>query len=133
MNSRNKFALALAAVPLLAVGKGDIAREVKDPVEISRIVHGVPAFRADLGARLSAGGMGVSGIYIRPITREDVAEDPMHVAPGDVEIHIYTTGDPDAGGCRILGNPTILKRGNRYIAEDRTGWWLLKGNCDYPG
>jgi hypothetical protein len=55
----------------------------------------------------------------------------MNFAPGDVMIHIFTTGTPDAQGCRILGSPYLIKRGKKYIPQDHTGYWLLTGRCDF--
>lgn len=107
-------------------------RTVKDPVELSKILHSIRAYQGDLGSRLSAGGMGVEFIMIHKLTNEDIAEDPLQFAPGDVELRIRTTGDPDAEGCRILGSPTLIKRGHRYIPQDRTGVWLLTGKCALP-
>jgi hypothetical protein len=108
-------------------------RTVKDPVELSKILHSIPTYQGDLGSRLSAGRMGVEFIMIHRLTKEDIAEDPLHFAAGDVELRIGTTGEPDTAGCRILGSPTLIKRGNHYIPQDRTGVWLLTGKCTLPG
>ncbi|MEX3917856.1 hypothetical protein AB4Y43_16690 [Paraburkholderia sp. BR10872] len=105
---------------------------VSDPIGISKIVHSIPTFGGDLGSRLAAANMSVESIVIHKLTKDDVAEDPMHVAIGDVEYQIATKGEPQAGGCKILGSPTIIKRGHRYLPEDRTGMWLLTGKCTVP-
>jgi len=105
---------------------------VSDSVGISKIVHSIPAYEGDLGSRLAASNMSVESIVIHKLTKEDVAEDPMHVAMGDVQYQIVTKGEPDAGGCKILGSPTIIKRGHRYLPQDRTGMWLLTGKCSVP-
>jgi hypothetical protein len=128
----NKLGAALVAVALPLVANAKADQEIHDPVGISKVIHSIPTFRGDLGGSLIEGGMNVSAIRIHSITKEDVAEDPLHVAPGDVEIKVYTS-DPQVEGCRILGSPSFLKRGKKYIPEDRTGWWLLKGNCNWPG
>ncbi len=55
----------------------------------------------------------------------------MNFAPREVMVHIFTTGTLDAQGGRILGSPYLIKRGKKYIPQDRTGYWLLTGRCDY--
>jgi hypothetical protein len=124
------FTFIVAALPLLADAKED--QDISDAIGISKLVHSIPAFQGDLGGRLVAGGMGVESIRMHTLTKEDVAEDPLRFAPGDSEIHIFTSGVPDAAGCRILGSPTLIKRGKRYIPQDRTGVWLLTGKCALP-
>lgn len=121
--------VALVSAPVLAQED----RVVRDPVEVSKIVHSIRAFQGDLGSRLSAGGMGVESIRLHKMTREDVAEDPLHLALGDMELRVVTSGEPSAAGCKILGSPTFIKRGGRYMPQDRTGVWLLTGKCALPG
>ncbi len=120
--------VAFVAMPAVA----QVDRTVSDPAGVSKLVHSIQAFHGDLGSRLSAGGMSVESVRMHKITRDDIAEDPLHFAPGDVEISVSTKGDPDADGCKILGSPTFIKRGNRYIPQDRTGVWLLTGKCALP-
>lgn len=105
-------------------------RTVSDPIELSKLLHSIPAYRGDLGSRFTAGGMTVRSVWINKLTRDDVAEDPQSYALGDIELH-FVTDKPDVPDCRILGSPVILKRGRHYIAQDRTGRWLLTGKCDF--
>ena len=119
-----------AALPMIADAKSD--QVISDPVGVSKIVHSIPTFQGDLGGRLAAGGMGVESIRLHALTKDDVAEDPLRFAPGDVELRVFTSGEPDAGGCKILGSPMFIKRGSRYIPQDRTGVWLLTGKCALP-
>jgi hypothetical protein len=123
------IALALLATPAFA----DHDRTITDAVGISKMLHAIPALDGDIASRLSAGGTTVQSIRVHPITREDVEDDPLHVAPGDFEIHIFTPGEPDVSDCNIAGSPTLIKRGKRYIPQDRTGVWLLTGRCALPG
>jgi hypothetical protein len=128
--SRTAVAAIAASVLVPAVAQTD--RTVSDPLEVSKIVHAIPAFRGDLGSRLSAGGMSVESVLVHKLTKEDILEDPLRFAHGDVEYRVYTKGEPDASGCRILGSPTFIKRGSRYLPQDRTGVWLLTGKCALP-
>ncbi|TCG04919.1 hypothetical protein BZM27_37475 [Paraburkholderia steynii] len=123
--------LIMLAVPLLASAKAVSDQDIKDPLAISKLVHSIPAFQGDLGSRFTAGGMRVESVWIHTLLKEDVAEDPMNLALGDSMIHFYTSGTPDAAGCRILGSPNLIKRGKKYIPQDRTGYWLLTGRCDF--
>ncbi|MFX1670840.1 hypothetical protein PWR63_00775 [Paraburkholderia sp. A2WS-5] len=125
-------ALILTLLSVVSGAEAQSFSGVNDPIGISKIVHSIPAYEGDLGSRLAAGNMSVESIVIHKLTKEDVAEDPMHVALGDVEYQITTKGEPQAAGCKILGSPTIIKRGHRYLAEDRTGMWLLTGKCTVP-
>jgi len=119
-------------LPLTCAARTEGDQWIKDSVGIAKILHSVPAFRGDLGSRLAAGAMGVEGIRLHKMTREDIAEDPLHWSLGDVELHILTTGEPEAAGCKILGSPRIIKRGKRYFPQDRTSMWLLTGKCALP-
>jgi hypothetical protein len=133
-NTHSIIRSAVAAVAVVvvapAIAQGD--RTVSDPLEVSKIVHAVPAFRGDLGSRLSAGGMSVESISVHNLTKEDISEDPLRFARGDIEYRVFTKGEPNADGCRILGSPTFIKRGSRYLPQDRTGVWLLTGKCALP-
>lgn len=119
---------AIAAMTSAAVAQQD--RTVRDPIELSKLLHSIPAYRGDLGSRFTAGGMTVESVWIHKMTRDDVVEDPQRYALGDIELHFFTD-KPDVPDCRILGSPVILKRGRHYIAQDRTGGWLLTGKCDF--
>lgn len=115
---------------LCATAAAQNDRTISDPIELSKLLHSIPAYRSDLASRLTAGGMTVNSVWINRLTRDDVAEDPQRYALGDIELHFFTD-KPDVRDCRILGSPVILKRGRRYIAQDRTGGWLLTGKCDF--
>lgn len=119
---------ATVATTSVAIAQQD--RTVSDPIELSKLLHSIPAYRGDLGSRFTAGGMTVKSVWTHKLTRDDVAEDPQRFALGDVELH-FDTDAPDVPDCRILGSPVILKRGRHYIAQDRTGGWLLTGKCDF--
>ncbi|AUT62865.1 hypothetical protein [Paraburkholderia terrae] len=133
MNQRYAVVVGFVAlaISLSANAKAAAEQTIKDPISISKFVHSIPAYRGDLGSRLSDAGMGVESIWVQPLTKEQVAEDPMNFAPGDVVIHVFTTGTPNAQGCRVLGSPYLIKRGKKYITQDRTGYWLLTGRCDF--
>jgi hypothetical protein len=105
---------------------------IKDPLEISKVLHAIPAISGDLGSRLQTAGLKVTAISIGRITKGDVAENPKHWALGDIELQILTEGDPIADGCRIMGSPTLIKRRGKYLPQDRTGVWLLTGHCALP-
>lgn len=105
---------------------------MQDPVQISSFLHAIPAKESDLAARLSSIGVTVDSIMIHKLTRGDVAEDPLHLARGDTQISILTRGVPDIPECQMLGDPTFIKRGHKYIPQDRTGVWLFTGRCALP-
>lgn len=129
---RSTFAAAIAASVVIPASAQN-ERTITNPVEISKFVHSVPTFHGDLGSRLLAGGMSVESVRIAKLTKDDIADDPLRFAPGDIEVRVFTKGEPNAGGCTILGSPTFIKRGTRYLPQDRTGVWLLTGKCALPG
>lgn len=130
---RNKLAQTLVLAVTVAMTSAAVAqqdRTISDPIELSKLLHSIPAYRSDLGGRFTVGGMTVKSVWMHKLTRDDVAEDPQRYALGDMELHLRTD-KPDVPDCRILGSPVILKRGRHYIAQDRTGGWLLTGKCDF--
>ena len=66
-------------------------RTVRDPIELSKLLHSIPAYRSDLGSRFTAGGMAVTSVWINKLTQDDVAEDPQRYAFGDIELHFSRT------------------------------------------
>lgn len=129
MRKSLQFAVLLLSAPLANAATDRI---IRDPVAISSFLHSIPAHRGDLASRIAAAGLTVEAVTIHKMTREDVAEDPLHIKLGDSEIHVLTKGHPDAGACRILGSPDIIQRGSMYLPQDRTGVWLLTGRCALP-
>ena len=105
---------------------------LNDPAAIAKMLHSIPAIGGDLGSRFGAGAMLVEAIRIHKLTRQDAADDPGHRAAGDIEMMFLTKGDPSAPGCTIMGSPTIIKRNERYLPQDRTSIWLLTGKCAAP-
>lgn len=83
MNRKTWVAGLLLVVPLLSNAKTSGDQDMKDPLAISKVVHSIPAYQGDLGSRFATGGMGVDSVWIHVLTKEDVAEDPMHFATGD--------------------------------------------------
>jgi len=110
--------------------RADQAIEV--PAKISEYLHAIPAGESDLATRLADIGVTVNAVIVHRLTHEDVAEDPTRLAPGDTEISILTSGDADVPGCQLLGQPTFIRRGHRYLPRDRTGVWLVTGRCALP-
>ena len=107
-------------------------KTVSDPVQISTILHAIPAIGGDLGSRLDSAGLRVTAINIDPISKDDVADDPQRWALGDVQVSIFTEGQPLTDGCDVLGSPTFIKRRGKYLPQDRTGVWLTTGKCALP-
>jgi len=126
---RVAFVFLFGMLPCMAQAKNTL---LSDPVKISQILHSIPAFKGDLGSRLASAGLHVTQIDIDPVSKQDVADDPEQWALGDVEIHVYTDSEPLSGDCQILGSPTFIKRHGKYLPQDRTGVWLLTGNCALP-
>lgn len=120
----------LAAVPLSATYGED--KWITDPQQISEVLHSMPAVGGDVGSRLKAAGLTVTSIGMGRITKDDVADDPGTWALGDVEVQVLTDGEPQTGGCQVLGSPTFIKRHGRYLPQDRTGVWLTTGRCALP-
>lgn len=108
------------------------AKWISDPLQISKILHAIPAIHGDLGSRLASAGLRVTSISLDPITKDDVSDDPERWAIGDVEVRLVTEGEPQADDCQILGQPSFIKRHGKYMPEDRTGVWLLTGRCELP-
>jgi len=124
-------AVLSVAVVCSAAAKAE-PKTVSDPVQISKILHAIPALGGDLGSRLDSAGMRVTAIHIDPISKNDVADDPLHWTLGDVQISIFTDGQPLTNGCDVLGSPTFIKRHGKYLPQDRTGVWLITGKCALP-
>lgn len=123
---------ATLGVLFSSAASADDVKLIKDNVGIAKILHSIPAIKGDLGNRLAGAGLTVTGIMVRKISRDDVAEDPLHVTLGDVEYTVYTTGEAMNPPCPVLGSPELIKRGHRAIPETRTAAWLLTGTCDLP-
>lgn len=107
-------------------------KTVSDPIQISKILHAIPTFGGDLGSRLDSAGLRVTAINIDPISKDDVADDPQRWALGDIQVSIFTDGQPLTDGCDVLGSPTFIKRHGKYLPQDRTGVWLTTGKCALP-
>jgi len=123
---------AMACVLFSSVASAGDVKLIEDNVGISKILHSIPTIKGDMGNRIAGSGLNVSGIMVRKISRDDVAEDPLHVTLGDEELTIYTKGEAENPPCTVLGTAQIIKRGRRYIPETRTAAWLLTGTCDLP-
>lgn len=106
-------------------------RNIKGQADIAKFLHTIPTPDGDMASSLARNGLTASVIRLHTMTKKDAAEDAAHLQPGDLEIKLWTN-TPDVPACPIAGSPAIIKRGARYIPQDRTGMWLLKGQCALP-
>lgn len=106
-------------------------RNIKGQAEIASFLQTIPTPDGNMASSLARNGLTVSGIRLHTMSKKDAAEDAAHLQPGDLEIKLWTN-TPEVPACPIAGSPAIIKRGARYIPQDRTGMWLLKGQCALP-
>lgn len=105
---------------------------IRDPEEVGRLLRSVSTVQGDLATRFYKAGMTIEGIRIHRLTRSEAAENPKRLSAGDVEWSVMTSGKPITPGCTVLGSPVFTKRGLRILPQDRTGVWLLTGECALP-
>lgn len=129
----------IAAVTLLAVihcTAGADPKWVESQDEIEKIISGIPVTDKDfgyrhIGERMKNIGMKISSVRVDRVGKED-AEPPTYIA-GDQIIDIRTNRPNDVvkALCPILGNPSYVKRGKKYIPQNRTAYWLMTNRCDF--
>lgn len=113
--------------------------QVTNKEEINKILSTIPVTDKDmnyqnLGERLSNIGMTVSDILVYKIkVKSDIESNEERI--GDVFIQIHTSNPSEVltqHYCNMLGSPTYLKRGGRFIPQDRTAVWLMTSKCELP-
>lgn len=113
--------------------------QVLNKTEINKILSQIPVtdnamnYR-NIGERLANIGMTVNSIMIYKISKKSDIESNEDKL-GDVVFQIYTSNPSSVittNYCDILGSPTYLKRGGRYIPQDRTAVWLMTSKCKLP-
>ena len=113
--------------------------QITSKTEINKILQQIPVTDKEMNyrniaERLDNIGMTVSSIMVYKITKKSDIESKEDKL-GDVNFQIFTSNPSlvlTTHYCNMLGLPTYLKRGGRYIPQDRTAVWLMTSKCALP-
>ena len=135
-----KVLIIILGLPFLAsTSFAATPEQVTNKTEINKILSQIPVTDKDMnyqniGERLVNIGMTVSSIIIYKIAKKsDLESNEDRI--GDTIFQIYTSNPSSVlttNYCNMLGSPTYLKRGGRYIPRDRTAVWLMTSKCKLP-
>lgn len=113
--------------------------QVTDKAEVDRILSQIPVtdramnYRS-VGERLANIGMVANSVIVSKIIKKSDIETPEDRI-GDV-IYQISTSTPSSvltkNYCNMLGSPSYLKRGGKFIPQDRTAVWLMTSKCELP-
>lgn len=132
-----KGALLALLVGVGAAAAGD--RTVKDPAEIQKILRTVPFadrfMYANLAERLPNLGLKVDRVDIGTLTADDVSLSRGLYKRGDVQ-YVFSMNEPNEvvkALCPIWSRFTLIKRGGKWLPDDRTSNFLISGyKCKAP-
>jgi len=132
----------IAVLAMVFWGAVSIAAEpiqITSKAEITKILSSIPVTDREMnykniGERLANVGMTANSIMVYKILlKGDIESDGDRI--GDV-IYQISTSNPSAvltqNYCNMLGSPTYVKRGSKYIPQDRTANWLMTSKCQLP-
>lgn len=98
---------------------------VVDPLKIKKILSQIPLDKSfkygSLADRITNVGLTVDSIRSEPLTKNDIQISIDTNAPNSAVRAI----------CPIAGSPVYIKRGNKYIPQNRTAYWLMTNRCDF--
>lgn len=112
------------------------AKTITEKSEIEKIIAPIPIAYKDfnyknIGERIQNIGMKIDSVRLDRVGERD-AEPPYYKA-GDLVIQIRTS-TPNSivkALCPITGNPEYIKRGEKYIPNNLTAYWLMNNRCDF--
>lgn len=129
------YFLSIALI-LMSDAYGTEPTVVENREEINKILSQIPVTDKEMnykniGERLANVGMEVRSIMVYKIAhKNDIETD--HDRIGDV-IYQINTSNPSTiltqNYCDMLGSPSYVKRGNRFIPQTRTAIWLMTSKC----
>jgi len=134
--SHLKFGIVASAMLLLFAAPAVAANDqvVTSKEAIDRILHLIPSKDKmmpykTLADRLPNLGLTVTQILYGTLERDEVASSQGLYRIGDV-LYDFSTNEPNdvvKRICPILSGFSLVKRGNRWIPNDRTSNFLLNG------
>ena len=112
---------------------------ISDAIGINKILSKIPVTDKEMnynniGERLANIGMSVSSVIVYKVLKKSDLESKTDRI-GDVFYRITTSNPSEVLTkyyCDMMGSPTYLKRGGRYIPQDRTAVWLMTSKCELP-
>lgn len=112
---------------------------ITDAAGINKILSKIPVTDKEMnynniGERLTNIGMSVSSIIVYKVLQKSDLESKTDRV-GDIFYRITTSNPSEVLTkyyCDMMGSPTYLKRGGRYIPQDRTAVWLMTNKCELP-
>ena len=134
------FRCAVLASVIAAAGVATAAdRTIKDPGEIQKILGTVPfsdkTMYPSLAERLPNLGLRVDRVDVGTLTADDVSLSQGLYRRGDVQ-YVFSTNEPNEVVrklCPILSRFTLIRRGGKWLPDDRTSNFLTSGyKCAAP-
>jgi hypothetical protein len=126
-------AIVLASLHCLAISE---PKRLTSQADIEKLIGTIPVTDKsfgykNIGERMENIGMKIEIVRVDQIRKEN-AEPPTFIA-GDQYIEIFTSNPSEIVRkiCPILGSPTYIKRGKKYIPYNRTAYWLMTNRCDF--
>ena len=112
---------------------------ISDAVGINKVLSKIPVTDKEMnynniGERLTNIGMSVSSVIVYKVLKKIDLESKTDRI-GDVFYRITTSNPSEVLNkyyCDMMRSPTYLKRGGRYIPQDRTAVWLMTSKCELP-
>lgn len=127
-----------AATPSCAKAKPEDHRSTKatSASQIEAILKAIqaPAGGQNLDERLASLNIRARQVTYGPVTLDDVCTSDGIFKMGDVYYQFITTGPGEAvtRQCPIAELFSLVKRGRRWLPQDRTGNYLINGICKAP-
>lgn len=114
-------------------------RTIKDPGEIQKILRTVPfadkTMYPSLAERLPNLGLQVQRVDVGALSADDVALSHGLYRRGDVQ-YVFSTNEPNGVVkklCPIWSRFTLIRRGGKWLPDDRTSNFLVTGyKCAAP-
>lgn len=114
-------------------------RTIKDPGEIQKLLRSVPfadkTMYPSLAERLPNLGPRVDRVDVGTLTADDVSLSHGLYRRGDVQ-YVFSTNEPNEVVkklCPIWSRFTLIRRGGKWLPDDRTSNFLVSGyKCAAP-
>lgn len=138
----NQFLFKVVVLAALIATAGVAAaadRTIKDPGEIQKILRTVPfadkTMYPSVAERLPNLGLRVERVDVATLTADDVSLSHGLYRRGDVQ-YVFSTNEPNEVVkklCPISSRFTLIRRGGKWLPDDRTSNFLVTGyKCAAP-
>lgn len=131
-----KKTIALSLLSLIPCLVLSAPKQITAPAEIEKIVAAIPVTDKDfgyknIGERMEKIGLKIESVKVDRVGKDD-AEPPIY-KDGDQIIMISTSQPNEAvrAICPIAERAEYVKRGKKYIPNNRTAYWLMTNRCDF--